>query len=80
MTATVHSGKVIFRRWDRSRGLTETEQGFSTLNRLFELCLQADDPLLVDRVLLEGTGPDGALRTVTLSFQSVTVPGRDDGV
>ena len=79
MTPTVHRGKVIFRQWDRLSGLKETEQGFSTLNGLFELCLAADDPLLVDRVTLEGLDADGAVRTVTLSFQSITVPGRDDG-
>ncbi len=79
MPPTVHSGKVIFRRWDRDSGLNEVEQSFATLNKLFELCLAADDPLLVDRVTLEGTDTDGARRTVTLSFQSLTVPGRDDG-
>jgi hypothetical protein len=76
MSANVHNGKVIFRRWDRSSGLDETSTSFSSLDHLFELCLQANDPLLVDRVIIEGTDADGVQRVVTLVFQSVTVSER----
>jgi hypothetical protein len=79
MTATVDRGTVIFRRWNKQTGLDETEETFATLTTLFELCLQADDALLVDRVTIEGRDGEGSLRTVTLVFQSVTVAGRDGG-
>jgi hypothetical protein len=73
MPAKVRNGMVIFRRWDRHSGLDETSTPFSTLDNLFELCLQANDPLLVDRVTIEGDDAEGTPRVVTLVFQSVTV-------
>ncbi len=73
MVAKVQNGIVIFRRWDRHAGLDETSTPFASLDDLFELCLQANDPLLVDRVTIEGRDAAGALRMVTLVFQSVTV-------
>jgi hypothetical protein len=73
MPAKVKNGRVIFRRWDKHAGLDETSTPFSTLDDLFELCLQANDPLLVDRVTIEGKDATGTPRTVTLVFQSVTV-------
>lgn len=73
MSPKVQSGTVIFRRWNVRTGLDETSTPFSSLDDLFTLCLQTDDSLLVDRVLIEGRDASGALRTVTLTFQSVTV-------
>jgi len=73
MSAKVQNGKVIFRRWDRHAGLDETSTPFVTLDDLFDLCLQANDPLLVDRVTIEGEDAAGTPRVVTLVFQSVTV-------
>lgn len=77
MAAKVENGIVIFRRWDRHSGLDETSAPFSTLDDLFALCLQSNDPLLVDRVTIEGQDTDGARRIVTLVFQSVTVSSSD---
>jgi len=76
MSAKVYNGTVIFRRWDRHTGLDETSSTFLTLDDLFALCLQANDPLLVDRVTIEGEDEDGTPRIVTLVFQSVTVSDR----
>lgn len=73
MPAKVEHGRVVFRRWDRHSGLDETATSFSTLEDLFDLCLQTNDPLLVDRVTIEGVDEQGAARVVTLVFQSVTV-------
>ncbi len=78
MAAKVEKGTVIFRRWDRHGGLDETPTIFSSLDDLFELCLQANDPMLVDRVTIEGKDSLGMPRTVTLVFQSVTVSGRNN--
>ena len=77
MPAKVKTGIVIFRRWDRHSGLDETTTSFATLDDLFALCLQANDPLLVDRVTIEGEDETGARRVVTLVFQSVTVSDDD---
>lgn len=46
MPAQVYEGKVVFRRWDKHAGLNETETAFASLEDLFELCLQTNDPLL----------------------------------
>jgi hypothetical protein len=77
MAAKVQQGTVIFRRWDRHAGLDETATTFVSLDDLFELCLQASDPMLVDRVTIEGKDTSGAPRVVTLVFQSVTISDRD---
>jgi hypothetical protein len=78
MAAKVENGTVIFRRWDRHTGLDETSTVFSSLDDLFGLCLQANDPMLVDRVTIKGNDSSGTPRTVTLVFQSVTVSDRDE--
>lgn len=72
MSPKVQNGTVIFRRWNTCTGLDETTVPFSSLDDLFTLCLQSDDSLLVDRVLIEGRDASGARRTVTLTFQSAT--------
>lgn len=77
MAATVKQGNVIFRRWNKQSGLDETSATFSSLEELFQLCLHTDDPLLVDRVTIEGTDEHNTPRVVTLVFQSVTVPETD---
>ncbi|MBN1564466.1 MAG: hypothetical protein JXA10_11545 [Anaerolineae bacterium] len=78
MAAKVEKGTVIFRRWDRHVGLDETSTAFSSLDDLFGLCLQANDPMLVDRVIIEGKDASGTPRTVTLVFQSVTISDRGE--
>ncbi|MBN1679539.1 MAG: hypothetical protein JW966_04555 [Anaerolineae bacterium] len=77
MAPKVHKGVVIFRRWDRHTGLDETATPFTTLDDLFALCLQANDPLFVDRVSIEGEDDAGKQRTLTLVFQSVTISDPD---
>jgi len=76
MSPKVQNGTVIFRRWSKRTGLDETAVSFLSLDDLFSLCLQGDDALLVDRVLIEGHDTSGTRRTVTLTFQSVTVGER----
>lgn len=80
MPAKLSLGRVIFRRWDRRSGLDESSITFSSLDDLFRLCLQANDPLLLDRVTLEGEDENGVHRVVTLVFQSATLtdPGLED--
>jgi hypothetical protein len=73
MPVKVTSGRVVFRRWDKQSGLDETVTSFSTLQDLFALCLQTSDPLLVDRVTIEGEDDQGMPQVVTLVFQSLTV-------
>ena len=69
----VTRGTVIFRHWDQQDGLNEIARTFKSLEELFGLCLQADERLLVERVIIDGQDDSGAPRTVTLTFQSVTV-------
>ncbi|NDJ78394.1 MAG: hypothetical protein GYB65_19265 [Chloroflexi bacterium] len=79
MAAKVQQGQVIFRQWDKNFGLEESAKSFSKLDDLFRLCLQAssqtstDNPLSVDRVIIEGTDPAGQKVTVTLVFQAITL-------
>jgi hypothetical protein len=74
MASHFKSGTVIFRQWDSRDGLNEVARTFSSLDELFNLCLQTDETLLVDRIIMEGQDSKGGARTVTLVFQSATVP------
>lgn len=69
----VEEGQIVFRQWDDGEGLSETIREFRTLEELFHFCLAAHDPLLVDRIYIRGTDPDGNPRKLTLVFQSITV-------
>jgi len=69
----INTGTVIFRHWDEQDGLSEIARGFKSLEELFALCLQSDDRLLVDRIIIDGQDETDSERTVTLVFQSVTV-------
>lgn len=69
----VESGEVVFRQWKSEEGLTELRQPFQNLEELYHFCIKANDPLLVDRVYINGTDEDGKPRRLTLVFQSVTV-------
>ena len=74
MASQFKSGTVIFREWDSDDGLNEVSRDFGSLDELFNLCLQTDDTLLVDRIVLEGQDGKGVEHKVTLVFQSATVP------
>lgn len=77
MSPQVTNGYVIFRVWDSSQGLSETRQRFDSLDDLFALCLQIEDPRLVDRVVFEGHDGRGHPRLVTFSFQSLALLDQD---
>jgi hypothetical protein len=66
-------GQIVFRQWDDTEGLSETTRDFESLEELFHFCLEAHDPLLVDRVYIRGFDADGNPRKLTLVFQSITI-------
>ena len=70
---SIEQGLIIFRQWNEQDGLNETTEAFNTLEDLFRLCVEANDPLLVDRVHITGSDTDGNLRKLTLVFQSITI-------
>lgn len=73
MTAHFETGHVVFRQWDRNAGLNEVSQDFRSIDELFSLCLQTDDKLLVDRIIMDGVDSSGSERTITLIFQSTSI-------
>lgn len=76
MASQVLSGILVFRQWDRARGLQETVQPFHSLDELFALCLAADAPDMIDRIVIQGLDADDAPRVLTFVFQSITVSPR----
>jgi hypothetical protein len=78
MNAQFKQGNVIFRHWNKEDGLNEISKTFHSMNDLFSLCLQTDNTLLVDRVVIEGADGDGAARTVTLVFLSTSMNDEPD--
>lgn len=74
MPITIKGGKVLFRQWNRSAGLTETIKPFSTLEELYALCLEASNPELVDRIIIMGENEAGQPHTLTFAFQSISNP------
>jgi hypothetical protein len=77
MLPKVTGAQVIYRNWDDAQGLYETSQHFHSLDELFALCLQMEDPKLVDRVIITGQDDEGEPRLVTFTFQSMTVTNAD---
>ena len=73
MRAHFESGQVIFRRWDRQTGLSEVAYPFQSIEEMFSLCLQTDDQLLVDRIIMAGEDGSGAEHMITLVFQSTSL-------
>ncbi len=74
----IERGQIIFRQWQDTEGLSETTENFTTLEELFHLCIEARDPLLVDRVTIQGYDVEGNSRELTLVFQSIAVSeGKD---
>jgi len=73
MAAKVTDGIIIFRSWDTSRQLVETEETFTSLDELFARCLPLSDQKLVDRIIIHGLDDDGKPRQLILIFESVTV-------
>ena len=72
MAVSVETGTIIFREWNNTAGLSESLTAFETLDELFATCINADDPQMVDRIVLRGSDEAGQPRTVTFRFQSVT--------
>ena len=72
MAPRVDQGKVIYRLWAKGKGLEESEKAFRSLDELFELCVSAENPDLVDRIVLEGNDQQGSRRTLVFTFQSST--------
>jgi len=64
---------LIIRRWDNRSGLTETTQHYPTLEALYDACLTMDDADMIDRVVIRGMDEAGVERTLTLSFQSISI-------
>jgi hypothetical protein len=69
----LEGGEVVFRQWNEDTGLEEVAQPFNTLEELFNFCINTHDPLLVDRVYIDGDDENGSTRRLTLVFQSVTI-------
>jgi polyphosphate kinase 2 (PPK2 family) len=74
MTTRFQKGTAIFRHWDSQDGLNEITRGFSSLDELFGLCLQTNNKLLIDRVVMDGQDAAGKPHTITLVFQSNALP------
>jgi len=72
MGSHVDQATFVYRRWDKSRGLQETERSFASLDDLFDLCLTPPDDNMADRIVLQGIAADGTPRSVVLNFQSAS--------
>lgn len=72
MAARVEQGTIIMRVWEHGKGLDESGQSFGSLDELFGYCIQANDPAMVDRIVLTGTDDQGKARTLVFVFQSIT--------
>jgi hypothetical protein len=72
MPPKVVNGTLIFRQWAHT-GLLETSKSFTSLDELYAHCLEAADPEIVDRIVIQGLDADGHPRVLTFVFQSITV-------
>ena len=74
MSLKFKTGVVIFRHWAKQDGLHEIAEPFNTVEELLNLCMQPDPDYMVERVVIDGEDIGGASRTLTLVFQSSTLP------
>ena len=72
MTTHVRKGTVVLRVWNDQGSLTEESKTFTTLDEMFDLCLHAGTPPLVDRIAVQGEDEHGNAHTLILAFQSIT--------
>ena len=72
MPASVERGSLVYREWGEDQGLTESDEAFDSLDELFALCLRADDPRLVERIVLSGYDEEGQAHMVTFTFQALS--------
>lgn len=67
---------LIVRSWNKSDGLNERIEKFTSLDQFFAACLNVGNPELIDRLIINGTDSNNKERTLTFVFQSVTVDGK----
>lgn len=73
MPLKVIEGKIVLRQWKHGTGLVETPRVFHTLDELYAQCLSAENPDLIDRIVITGEDENGQPRVMTFVFQSITV-------
>ena len=73
MPLRVIEGELILRAWDRTTGLSETSTTFSSLEQLYAFCLSAEQPQLIDRIIIRGEDDLDQPRVLTFVFQSITL-------
>lgn len=77
MKAKVQQGRIVFRQLTEKSGLEESSQNFQSLDELFQRVLSAKEPLLVDRISIQGFDENGNERVVSFVFQSITISDTD---
>ena len=73
MPPGVIAGELILRAWDRTRGLSESSESFTSLDELYAYCLSTGEPQLIDRIIIHGQDAQDHPRVLTFVFQSITV-------
>jgi hypothetical protein len=73
MPAETVEGELIMRAWDRTTCLSESSARVASLAELFEVCLAAGEPQLIDRIVIRGLDTHDQPRVLTFVFQSITV-------
>ncbi|MBN1122821.1 MAG: hypothetical protein JXJ17_17225 [Anaerolineae bacterium] len=76
MAIHVNKGTVVLRVWNDQGSLTEHSESFTTIDEMFDLCLHAGTPPLVDRVVIQAEDDQGDAHTLVLAFQSLTRKSR----
>ncbi len=72
MAIHVSKGAVVLRVWNDQGSLTEHSESFTTIDELFDLCLHAGTPPLVDRIVIQAEDDQEDTHTLVLAFQSLT--------
>jgi hypothetical protein len=72
-SSRLKTGEIVLREWQRQTGLRETHLPVTSLEALFELCLEVASPELIDRIVLRGYDAEDNLRRISFEFQSITI-------
>ena len=72
MKSTVEECNLILRRHVPGSGIKETPMAVTSLEQLYDYCVTADDPHVVERLLIRGRDEQGRRRLLAFSFKSVS--------
>ncbi len=76
MKHNVEQCTLIMRQLSPQRGVAETNVSVSSLEELYDYCMNLKEPRLLERVVIAGQDNHGRRHALTFTFQSISEPNK----